>query len=95
MTTWQTEIMEENARNQMWEGLNAPDQYEAVLVSASKELEKALASLDTALDRMYDASAELSETPMQDKTESFIDELLSIKAELDTIRGHWERGERE
>lgn len=95
MTMWQTELMEEEARNQMWEDLNAPDPYELVLRRAAKELEKAISLLDSSIDRLYDAESDLSETPMQAKVESFIDEVTGIKSDLMKIRESWERGERE
>jgi division protein CdvB (Snf7/Vps24/ESCRT-III family) len=87
--------MEEEARNQMWEDMNAPDPYELVLRRAAKELEKAISLLDSSIDRLYDAESDLSETPMQSKVESFIDEVTGIKSDLMKIRESWERGERE
>ena len=78
-----------------WERLNEPDQYEKVLKDAATDLEKAVAELRVVLDRLEDASAVLSETPMQAKIDSFIETLEDIKYDLCGIKNHWERGERE
>ena len=78
-----------------WERLNEPDQYEKVLKDAATDLEKAVAELRVVLDRLEDASAVLSETPMQAKIDSFIDSIDDIKYDLWAIQMHWERGERE
>ena len=95
MNGWQVDLMIENERNRAWEKLNAPDPYEKVLQEAAKELEKAIERLDKSTDSLADASAELSETPMQAKIDMFIETLEDIRCDLKDIREHWERGERE
>lgn len=95
MNGWQVEEMEANARNKQWEDMNAPNEYEVVLKEAAKELEKAIKMLDESEYRLIDASAELSETPMQFKVDSIIDEINVIQADLRRMKECWGRGERE
>lgn len=78
-----------------WERLNAPDPYEKVLKEAAVDLEQSRSAFEALLDRLADASATLSETPMQAKIDSFIDTLEDLKYDLWAIKIHWERGERE
>lgn len=95
MTGWEVQALKEAEDARIWEELNAPDQYEKVLKDAATDLEKAVAELRVVLDRLEDASAVLSETPMQAKIDSFIDSIDDIKYDLWAIQMHWERGERE
>ena len=95
MTGWEVQALKEAEDARIWEELNAPDPYEKVLKDAATDLSEAHTAFEALLDRLADASAVLSETPMQAKIDSFIDSLEDIKYDLWAIQMHWERGERE
>lgn len=78
-----------------WERLNQPDAYEKQMRDAALDMGNAIEYLDSAILRLCDASADLSETPMQAKVDSFIETLEDIGCDLKAIKEHWERGERE
>lgn len=94
MTTWQTELMEENARNAQWEELNAPDPCEGMMYDASQSIKVAVHHLDKAMDWVYTAVDELGTTPMSYKVESFIDEISDLINGLKKLQEQYERGER-
>ena len=50
MNAWQTELMEEEARNQQWEEINAPDPNKGRMDKAGKSLKEAINKLSDALD---------------------------------------------
>jgi hypothetical protein len=102
MRDWQSAIMAQDVSAMWeadaaaeWERLNAPDQYEKPMLEAAKPLKEAVGFLNIALDRLLDASAALSETPLQAKIDSFFEQVESIKVDLGMIQKKWERGERE
>ena len=95
MNAWQLDLMIENERAQAWEKLNAPDQYADQMKFAAIDLKHAVGFLDIAVERLADASADLTETPLQAKIDSFLEQIEDLKVDLDMIREHWERGERE
>ena len=95
MKDWQLDLMIENERNRAWEELNAPDPYDSALKDAAKEMEKAIADLNGAIENLVGASAELDETPNQPKVDSLIEALEEIGCDLRSMKEHWERGERE
>lgn len=95
MQAWQIDLMVENERNRAWEELNAPDKFDKEMKAAAKDLKEAVSFLDIAIDRLNDVSADLYETPMQAKIDSFLEQIEDLKVDIDMIREHWERGERE
>ena len=96
MSAWQdVDAMWEADAAAEWERLNEPDQYEKEMKVAAKDLKKAISFMDISLDRLNDVSADLYETPMQAKIDSFFEQIEDLKVDLDMIREHWERGERE
>ena len=82
MNIWQTEIMEENARNRMWEELNEPDVNEGRRAEAVSCLTVAMKHLSTAWDFIYKAVDEVDGLPEADEIESFLEEVISIKTGL-------------
>ena len=95
MNAWQVEQIEEDARSRKWEQLNEADLLAHILKSAAPDVEKATMELDAAIDRLYDAQSALSETPLADVTQEFIDELIAINCSLTQTKARWEKGERE
>ena len=102
MRAWQAEIMAQDVDAMWeadaaaeWERLNAPDRYADMLKESAKDVKKAKSELEQAIDRLWDASSILSETPMQAKVEAFIDSIEDLKYELCRLEICWERGERE
>ena len=95
LSGWQIQAMWEADAAAEWERINEPDQYETVLKKAAQEVKKAISAIDNCADHLADASAELSETPMQAKVDSFIESLENIWCDLRMLNEHWERGERE
>ena len=85
----------ERSWEQEWERLNAPDPAEDKLKEAAESLGAALDNIDSGLDWLADAISKLEGTPMADKIQSFLDSFESLANDLEGIKDHCERGERE
>jgi hypothetical protein len=95
MTQWQTEIMEENARNTAWEDLNAPDPCEKELKEAARELRLSMEALNSAENYLYDAVSELAETPMADMVQSVVEEMMGLHRVIKQLADLYGKGCRE
>jgi hypothetical protein len=87
--------MEENARNQAWEDLNAPDPYEKQMRKAAVHMGLATGFMEISEDRMYDAIAELADTPMGDKLQSLVEEIMNLHSEIRKLEDCYAKGCRE
>jgi hypothetical protein len=87
--------MEEEARNAQWEDLNAPDPFEAELMKSATALHITLCNLNNAEKWMYDAISDLADTPMADKVQSLVEEMLSLHSEIERLAEKYGRGQRE
>ena len=93
---WQdVDAMWESDAAAEWERLNEPDQYEKQLKSSAEFIKQAYELLDKAEDRLAEAMAELSETPMEYKIGSFFDQVSDMRCDLNAIAEKYERGERD
>ena len=95
MTGWQADVMFETISAEEWERLNEPDPAEDALKDAAESIRKALVGIDDGCDWIADAVAILSETPMADKLQSILDDFTNLANDLEGLRDHYERGERE
>ena len=95
MTGWQVQAMWEADAAAEWERINEPDPAEKQMKEAAGSLTKGLEDIDKGLDWLADAVSKLDETPMADKVQSFLDSLENLANELEFLKNHYERGERE
>ena len=95
MTLWQTELMEENARNQYWEDLNAPDTYESEMKQASENMTAAVNAMDKATFSLMDAQSILAGTPMENVVGSIYESLLDLANVVKDLADKYGRGERD
>lgn len=95
MESWEVDFLVESDRAKAWEELNAPDPCEKMLISSAKDIKEATSFIDIAENRLYDAMAELSETPMEDKVASFLDQLQSLRVDLQILAETYGKGVRE
>jgi hypothetical protein len=77
-----------------WEQLNAPDPAESRMQDAAESLEAALHNIDSGLDWISDAVSKLGDYPMADKVQSFLNDFEELANQLETLKDHYERGER-
>lgn len=78
-----------------WERLNAPDPMENEMKEAAEQIKFGLDSVDAGLDFFAEAVATLSESPMADRVQSFLNDFESLANKLEELKNHFERGERE
>ena len=78
-----------------WERLNAPDPMENEMKEAAEQIKFGLDSVDAVLDFFAEAVAALSDSPMADRVQSFLNDFESLANKLDELKNHFERGERE
>ena len=92
MNAWQVDQMEADARNHQWEELNAPDPYAHLMKKAATSIESATYLIDTAENRLYDAIAQLSGTPMADKVQYLVEELMDLHIEIYKLSESYAKG---
>ena len=95
MTGWQVQAMWEADAAAAWEALNAPDPAEREMKDAADSLDVALDKIDDGLDWISDAVSKLGDYPMADKVQSFLNDFQDLVNKLETLKDHYERGERE
>lgn len=95
MNGWQVQAMWEADAAAEWERINAPDPAEREMKDAAESLQAALDNIDSGLDWIADAVSKLDELPMADKVQSFLDDFENLANGLETLKDHYERGERE
>lgn len=77
-----------------WEQMNAPDPAESMMQDAAESLEAALHNIGSGLDWISDAVSKLGDYPMADKVQSFLNDFEELANQLETLKDHYERGER-
>lgn len=95
MNGWQVQVMWEADTGAAWEALNAPDPAERQMKEAADSLDIALDNIDSGLDWISDAVSKLDELPMANKVQSFLDDFEKLVKDLEVLKDHYERGERE
>lgn len=95
MNGWQADVMFETITAEEWERLNEPDPAEGIMKDAAESIRKALVGIDNGCDWIADAVDILSETPMADKVQSILDDFTKLANDLEGLKDHYERGERE
>ena len=95
MTGLQVQAMWEADAAAKWERLNEPDPAESQMKEAAESLQAALDNIDSGLDWISDAVSKLDELPMADKVQSFLNDFEELANKLETLKDHYERGERE
>lgn len=95
MTGWQADVMFETISAEEWERFNEPDPAENQMKEAADSLEVALDRINDGIDWISDAVSILSETPMADKVQSILDDFTKLANDLEGLKDHYERGERE
>ena len=95
MTLFEAQEMYEAESARIWEDLNAPDPNERELIEASRYLKTAISHLDRGINFVMDAASELPDTPMNDKLESYIQDLECIMCDLKEMQKNYSRGVRE
>lgn len=102
MRGWQSAIMSQDVDAMWeadaaaeWERINAPDPCEAQLKLAAKAMTEAAHFMDVAEDHLYDAAADLYETPMEAKVGSFLDQLQDLRIALQLLAETYGKGHRE
>ena len=89
MSNWQLQA------EAQWEALNAPDPAEDQMKEAAVEIGKANDKITEALANLESAVDILDDTPMADKLYSILEDIDSLNLLLMTMKGNYERGERE
>lgn len=95
MTGWEVQAMWEADTAALWERLNAPDPYEREMHDAALDMRLAIEMLNKAEDYLADAVADLSGTPMEDRIQSFLNDLEDLHSDINYQKNKYERGERE
>ena len=95
MTGWQVQAMWEADAAAEWERKNAPDPAERQMKEAADSLEVALDKINDGLDWVADAVSKLDKLPMADTVLSFLDDFEKLVNQLEELKDHYERGERE
>ena len=92
MNAWQTELMEEEARNQQWEEINAPDPNKGRMDKAGKSLKEAINKLSDALDWVYQAADDVNGLPIADEIGSLEETISDIGFSLKSIKNKLQYG---
>ena len=85
MNGWQVQAMKEAEDARIWEELNAPDPFEEQLKAAAKELRLSIEMIEKVEDDLVEAINELSDTPMEYKVGSLLDEVQGIKGSISRL----------
>ena len=95
MNGWQIQAMYERDTEALWERISAPDPAEKQMKAASKTMIEGCEFLNIATDRLYEAVAELYETPMADKVESIVNQIEDLRIDLKMLAEKYGKGVRE
>lgn len=95
MTGWEVQAMWEADTAALWERLNAPDPYEKEMHDAALNMRLAIEMINKAEDYLADAVTDLSGTPMEDRIQSFLNDMEDLHSDINYQRYKYERGERE
>ena len=95
MTGWEVQEMKEAEDARVWEEINAPDKYEKVMKEAAVDLKSAEILLDSCMNYLDSAVAALSETPMETKVGSYMEEVENIWWGIKRLAEAYGKGERE
>ena len=82
MSGWQTQAMWEAQSAMIWEAMNAPDPNEGRYVEAEKDIDVAQRHLRKAIELLQQAAEEVHGLPMENKVESFVDQLENLNVDL-------------
>ena len=94
MTGYEVQALNEAEDARIWEELNAPDPYEKQMTDAALDMRLAVEMIDKAEDYLAEAVADVSDTPMEDRVASLLDELSDLKYSIRMLQEKYERGER-
>lgn len=95
MNGWQVQAMWEADAAAAWEALNDPDPAERQMKEAADSLDIALDNIDSGLNWISDAVSKLDDLPMANNVQSFLDDFEKLVKDLEVLKDHYERGERE
>ena len=102
MTAWQSELMRQDVdaiweaeAAEQWERLNAHDPREKELKEAALDMRLAMREISDGEDYLYDAVAKLSGTPMADKVQSLVEEVLDLHGQIENLAMVYGKGRRE
>ena len=79
---WQVELMEQNARNQQLEEMNAPDPDKEQRLDAAIHLKRAIENLYGAWQALIDAATAADGLPEADEIELYEEPISEIKSGL-------------
>ena len=82
MTGWQAQAMWEAQTAMIWEAMNAPDPNEGRYAEAEKDIEVAQRHLRKAIEWLQQAAEKVHGLPMENKVESFVDQLENFNVDL-------------
>ena len=94
MTGYEVQALKEAEDARIWEELNAPDPFEKQMTDAALDMRLAVEMIGKAEDYLAEAVADVSDTPMEDRVASLLDELSDLKYSIQVLQGKYERGER-
>lgn len=95
MNGWQIEAMIGQECAEAWERLNAPDPDAIRLAAAGKELLTGCSLIDVAEDYLVYAMDRLTDTPMEAKIGSFLDQLQDLRCDIKSLANTYAKGVRE
>lgn len=87
LNAWQVEIMEQDARNKMWEDINEPE-LESV-TEANDCITAAIGYLSRAIGKTEEADALFNGSPEAYKIASITNDMVIALDALRKIRGRW------
>ena len=94
MTIWETELMEESARNQQWEEINDTEAIEARYQDFTVDMRMAIDDLDRAVDWLETAADGAEGLPAENKILSSVDDLndfaSNLRILLRNLKNGWE-----
>ena len=94
MTGYEVQALKEAEDARIWEEINAPDPFERQMTDAALDMRLATAMLDKAEDYLAEAVADVSETPMEDRVASLLNELEDLHFSIRLMAENYEKGVR-